>query len=147
MLFKRTNIVQPGDTSTQLSNKRILRITALVAPAYAATEGERYRFGTDDLVSINPITFDIDASLLPEAMRCSCLQVERVCMANKLDEHYLIEWEKGSEFATSDTRKMYEGWKTHDGWVCISKTDKLCCIEGFNEFDREDIGVPYSWYR
>ncbi|KAI4944474.1 hypothetical protein J4E86_009533 [Alternaria arbusti] len=129
------------------------RITALVAPATSQQYFSDSSFSHADLIGINEtITFDVDCDAIPKSIRCSCLASGRECKAEYLREHYVIEWAVGSimeneevdiggEIVRREKRgrpKIWEGWCKDGGMVYLSPTERLRCIEGYDEHVREE---------
>ncbi|KAI4618109.1 uncharacterized protein J4E87_008119 [Alternaria ethzedia] len=120
--------------------KPTFRITALVAPATSQQYFSDSSFSHADLIGINEtITFDVDSS-------------GRECKAEYLKEHYVIEWAAGSIMENEEVEvggqivrrekrgrpKIWEGWCKDGGMVYLSPTERLRCIEGYDEHVREE---------
>ncbi|KAF1935447.1 hypothetical protein EJ02DRAFT_306332, partial [Clathrospora elynae] len=98
------------------------RIKALVAPTTLELSSGLSKIQRNDLNHINEtVTFDIVAMLLPQEMRCDCLQTGTTCTAQIANEHYVVEWKAGSVLAKKEiaagiwekkrgTSCEYEGW-------------------------------------
>ncbi|KAI4643692.1 hypothetical protein J4E93_006704 [Alternaria ventricosa] len=109
------------------------RITALVAPATSQQYFSDSSFSHADLIGINET-------------------ITRECKAEYLKEHYVIEWAAGSimeneevdiggETVRREKRgrpKIWQGWCKDGGMVYLSPTERLRCIEGYDEHVREE---------
>jgi hypothetical protein len=122
------------------------RITALVAP----TTSEQYRsnssFSHADLLGIEEtITFDVDCDVIPEQIRCSCLTSGNECTAKYLEEHYVIEWLLVVSWSMRREKRgrprIWEGWCKGGGMVYLGLTERMRCIEGYDEHLREQAKI------
>jgi hypothetical protein len=128
------------------------RITALVAP----TTSEQYRsdssFSHADLLFIREtITFDVDCDKIPEQIRCSCLASGNECTAKYQEEHWVVEWAAGSIMENEEVEiggeiirrekrgrpKIWEGWCKDGGMVYLGPTERIRCVEGYDEYLRK----------
>ncbi|KAH6872159.1 hypothetical protein BKA58DRAFT_139862 [Alternaria rosae] len=131
------------------------RITTLVAPATSQQYFSEYSFSHADLIGINEtITFDVDCDKIPKAIRCSCLDSGRECKAEYLKEHYVVEWAAGSIMGNEEVEiggetvrrekrgrpKIWQGWCKDGEMVYLSPTERLRCIEGYDEHVRGEMG-------
>ncbi|KAI4667863.1 uncharacterized protein J4E78_001682 [Alternaria triticimaculans] len=109
--------------------KPTFRITALVAPATSQQYFSDSSFSHADLI----------------ASGCECKAVY-------LKEHYVIEWAAGSIMENEEVEiggetvrrekrgrpKIWEGWCKDGGMVYLSPTERLRCIEGYDEHVRAE---------
>jgi hypothetical protein len=128
------------------------RITALVAPATSQQYRSDSSFSHADLLGIDEtITFDVDCHKIPENIRCSCLASGNKCIAEYLEEHYVMEWAAGSIMENEEVEiggvivrrekrgrpRIWEGWCKDGGMVYLGPTERMRCIEGYDEYLRE----------
>lgn len=132
------------------------RITALVAPATSEQYRSNSSFSHADLLGIEEtITFDVDCDVIPEQIRCSCLTSGKECTEKYLEEHYVMEWAAGSimEYEEVEIRgevvrrekrgrpRIWEGWCKDGGMVYLGPTERMRCIEGYDEHLREQAKI------
>jgi hypothetical protein len=125
------------------------RITALVAPVVTAPKVKHPSFAPADFPSITETAdFDIGVEHIQEAMRCSCLHIGGICTAKTPELHYVVEWRTGSVFALEEVEdvdssfveiekggrpRLYEGWCKGGVKSDLSDTERLSCVEGWQE--------------
>jgi hypothetical protein len=122
-------VTKPSSTDT-------LTLAALVAPISLTSLPT---FGPQDLYTLEEsVCFHVDASKIPQNIRCSCLKDGHFCL---IAEHWLLEFETGSPFWLGDdgwpragSLIRYAGPKRGGKSVVIDGFGEwVCCIEGLAE--------------